>query len=61
MAISFVFINSFSKIAFFFKKKKAVKIQQCCSSGEEVKLDVFMYFPWPPFKAGLSISTFFFN
>jgi hypothetical protein len=52
MATYFVFINSFS---FFLAKKLTLKIDSAALSGGQVKLTYFMYFPWPPLEAGLSI------
>jgi hypothetical protein len=56
MAISFVFIDSFSKTVFE-QKKIMLKINSAASNRSQGKLTYLMYFPWPPLETGLSIST----
>jgi hypothetical protein len=42
----------------FLTKKLTIKTERATSSEEEVKLKYFMYFSWPPLRAGLSMPTF---
>jgi hypothetical protein len=52
IAISFAFVNSFSKIIFN-KKKLMLRIDSAASSGGQEKLTYSKYFPWPPLEAGV--------
>jgi hypothetical protein len=60
MAVSFIFINYFTKNRFLKKKKKKrlTKIDSAASSGGKGNLTYFTYIPWRPLEAALSISTF---
>jgi hypothetical protein len=59
MAPFLVFVNFFSKIVFLTKRLN-LKIKSAASSGEQGTQTYFMYFPWPPLEADLSISMFCF-
>jgi hypothetical protein len=41
-----------------FNGKLRLKIASAASSGGQGRLKYFMYFPWPPLEAGLSILRF---
>jgi hypothetical protein len=43
----------------FNKKKLTLKFNNAAQADTKGSLTFFMYFPWPPLKVGLSISTFF--
>ena len=43
-----------------FNKNSEAKFDITDSSGGKEKLTFFVYFPWPSFEAGLSISPFCF-
>jgi hypothetical protein len=49
-------ISFFKKIGV--KKKPPLKMYCISSSGGQWTPAYFVYFPWPPLEAGLSISTF---
>ena len=67
MTIAFVFINSFF-IQCLLTKTADVKNWHCCrkqhtkdyNTVRRYMTPYFMHLPWPPLKAGLSISTFCF-
>jgi len=46
MALTFVFINSFSK-NYFYKKKLKLKMYITASTGRHVKCVKYKSFPWP--------------
>jgi hypothetical protein len=56
MAISCVFINSFSK-NYFFPKQLILRTDSAASSRGQVNVTYFMYCPWPPLEAEWLISV----
>ena len=55
-----LFLSTPSEIVFHKKKKKKKKKNTTVKHPDEKRLTQFMYFPWPPLEAGMSISTLYF-